>query len=250
MDDLNTEDDLDTGHKTKSKCPGFSSVANRSLITGRNSTANQATGELLAVPVSSSEKEAIEQAADWRDVRPRSLINLGLEKVAGAGGPIPAPTMYEELLDLSAKIQGVSKGPQDCCPLVELRLFRLDLVTSAQEVHAQHHKRKRLWEKAIGETSTRAIWAHLDGEELARLREKSKESGMSSEALLRHGLLHALNRQSEMKELESWIGRWAERARCLNERGASDGDPSPWIWEKVAEIGEEIDRVVRGSLPR
>ena len=213
-------------------------------------TANQTAAELLAVPVSASEEEVIEQVADRRGVEARSLINLGLKEAAGTGGPISAPTVHKKLLDLSAKAQKVSEAPEDHLGPAELHTLRLELLMWGREIRTRRRERKRLWDKAAKETSTEVIWTRLDGKESAHLREKSEQAGIPPKVLLRQGLLQALDRQSEMKELESWIGRWANRAERLHERSASNRGAQFQGWEKMAEIGEEIDTVVRGNVLR
>lgn len=251
--DAGTPDVQDPGKPKNNRSDPFV----RSPASRPNSTASQRAGEQLEVELLPSQKEVARQAAGRRDADLGAVINLGLEEVADAGGPVPSPTIHENLLGLSANMQKISKDPQGRFQLAELRLLHIRLLSYKRKVRGRRRKRKKLWSKAADETSAVAIQARLDSKESARLRKKSRQAKTPPPALLRRGLLHALRRQGEMKELESWIGRWASWAERLSEKSASIGkisdgsvpDDRLWIWESVMEVAEEIDRALRGRLP-
>ncbi len=244
-----------------------SDLSARSPSAEPNSTATQTAGERLEVELLPSQKEVARQAASRRDASLGAVINLGLKEVADAGGPVPSPTIHEDLLRLSARMQKISQDPQGHFQLVELCLFHTRLLSHGRKVRTRRRKRKKLWSKAADETSAVTIQARLDGRESARLHERSRQAKTPPPVLLRRGLLRALRRQGEMKKLESWIGRWASRAEHLSEKSASNDsvssgsvpggsvpggnafDDRPWIWESAMEVAEEIDRVLRDRLP-
>lgn len=213
-----------------------------------SSTANPAAGKQLEVWLPPSQKELAKQAAAWRDASLTSVVNLGLEEAAGVGGPVPLPTIHRELLNLSAKIQKLSKAPQDNRQMAELRRFHIQLSVCEERVRDQRQARRQLWKKATEETATVAIRARLCSKESARLRRKSEQTGTSPASLLHQGLLRALGRQSEMRELRSCLGQWARRAKCLSGKSPPGGESKPWIWEGAAEVAREIDRTFRGRL--
>ena len=86
--DAGTPDVQDPGKPKNNRFDPFV----RSPASRPNSTASQRAGEQLEVELLPSRKEVARQAAGRRDADLGAVINLGLEEVADAGGPVPSPT--------------------------------------------------------------------------------------------------------------------------------------------------------------